>query len=89
MVLLWFCYFIFKQILYPQKKMPKTNLTLEDIEQIKKSKGNISASEMQRKYNIGWGRLQNLWNGKPVAQDAENIYIKKGGGGLHNLHSKI
>ena len=28
---------------------------------------------MQRKYNIGWGRLQKLWNDKPVAQDAENI----------------
>ena len=53
--------------------MPKANLTLEDIEQIKKSKGKLSASEVQRKYNIGWGRLQKLWNDKPVAQDAENI----------------
>ena len=57
--------------------MPKSNLTLEDIEQIKKSKGKLSASEVQRQYNIGWGRLQKLWNDKPVAQDAaqsaENI----------------
>ena len=53
--------------------MPKANLTLEDIEQIKKSKGKLSSSEVQRKYNIGWGRLQKLWNDKPVAQDAENI----------------
>ena len=53
--------------------MPKSNLTLEDIEQIKKSKGKLSASEVQRKYNIGWGRLQKLWNDKPDAQDAENI----------------
>ena len=28
--------------------MPKTNPTLEDIEQIKKSKGNLSASAVQR-----------------------------------------
>ena len=28
---------------------------------------------MQRKYNIGWGRLQKLWNDRPDAQDAENI----------------
>ena len=53
--------------------MPKSNLTLEDKEQIKKSKGKLSASEVQRQYNIGWGRLQKLWNDKPVAQDAENI----------------
>ena len=42
--------------------MPKTKLTLEDIEEIKKSKGNLSASEVQRKYGIGWGRLQKIWN---------------------------
>ena len=53
--------------------MPKANLTLEDIEQIKKSKGKLSASEVQRKYNIGWDRLQKLWNDKPDAQDAKNI----------------
>ena len=28
---------------------------------------------MQRKYNIGWGRLQKLWNDTPDAQNAENI----------------
>ena len=48
--------------------MPKTNLALEDIEQIKQSKGKLSAAEVQRKYSIGWDRLQKLWNDKPVAQ---------------------
>ena len=43
--------------------MPKTKLTLEDIEEIKESKGNLSASEVQRKYGIGWERLQKIWNG--------------------------
>ena len=53
--------------------MPKSNLTLEDIEKIKKSKGILSASEVQRQYNIGWSRLKKLWNGESVAQDSENI----------------
>ena len=52
--------------------MPKSNLTLEDIEKIKKSKGILSASEVQRQY-IGWSRLKKLWNGESVAQDSENI----------------
>ena len=47
--------------------MPKTNLTLEDVEQIKQSKGKLSASEVQRKYSIGWDRLQKLWKDTPVA----------------------
>ena len=44
--------------------MPKSRLTLEDIENIKKSKGILSASAVQRQYNIGWERLKKLWNGK-------------------------
>lgn len=55
--------------------MPKTKLTLEDIEEIKKSKGNLSASEVQRKYGIGWERLQKIWNG---VQD-KTIQITKQG----------
>ena len=72
----WFCYgsvILSLNKFISTEKMPKANLTLEDIEQNKKSKDNLSASEVQRKYNIGWGRLQKLWNDKPVAQDAENI----------------
>ena len=46
--------------------MPKTSLTLDDIENIKKSKGVLSASEVQRKYGIGWGRLQKLWEDKTI-----------------------
>ena len=40
------------------KKMGKTNLSLDDIEEIKKSKDLLSASEVQKKYNIGRSRLQ-------------------------------
>ena len=43
--------------------MTKTSLTPEDVEQIIQSKGKLSAAEVQRRYNIGWGRLQKLWNG--------------------------
>ena len=43
--------------------MTKTSLSPEDVEQIKQSKGKLSAAEVQRRYNIGWGRLQKLWNG--------------------------
>ena len=43
--------------------MTKTSLTPEDVEQIIQSKGKLPAAEVQRRYNIGWGRLQKLWNG--------------------------
>ena len=46
--------------------MDKTSLSLDDIEEIKKSKGLLSASEVQKKYNIGWGRLQKIWNAAPA-----------------------
>ena len=52
--------------------MTKTSLSPEDVEQIKQSKGKLSAAEVQRRYNIGWGRLQKLWNGanqEPVTRD--------------------
>ena len=52
--------------------MTKTSLSPEDVEQIKQSKGMLSAAEVQRRYNIGWGRLQKLWNGanrEPVTRD--------------------
>ena len=64
--------------------MPKTKLTLEDIEQIKKSKGNLSASEVQRKYNIGvdykhYGMIKLLHKMLKILQNKS----------LHNLHNKI
>ena len=46
--------------------MTKTRLTLEDVEQIKQSKGKLPASEVQRKYSIGWERLQKLWKDTPA-----------------------
>ena len=49
-----------------KQKMGKTTLSLDDIEEIKKSKGLLSASEVQKKYNIGWGRLQKIWNAAPA-----------------------
>ena len=52
--------------------MTKTSLSPEDVEQIKQSKGKLSVAEVQRRYNIGWGRLQKLWNGanqEPVTRD--------------------
>ena len=42
--------------------MPKAKLTMEHIENIKNSKGYLSASEVQRKYGIGWTRLQKIWD---------------------------
>ena len=61
--------------------MTKTSLSPEDVEQIKQSKGKLSAAEVQRRYNIGWGRLQKLWNGtnqEPVTRDVPTT--KQGGG---------
>lgn len=60
--------------------MGKTDLTLEDIEQIQKSKGLLSASEVRRKYNIGWERPKKLWgNGEKDTQivKASDITAKR------------
>ena len=43
--------------------MTKTSLSPEDVEQIIQFKGKLSAAEVMRRYNIGWERLQKLWNG--------------------------
>ena len=57
-------------------KMGKTKLSLDDIEEIKKSKDLLSASEVQKKYNICWSRLQKIWDANPVRitkEPQENI----------------
>ena len=52
-------------------KMGKTKLSLDDIEEIKKSN-----QRCRKKYNIGWSRLQKLWDANPVRitkEPQENI----------------
>ena len=85
----FFCFVVFKNI-FAKKKMTKTILSPEDIEQIKQSKGKLPAAEVQRRYNIGWGRLQKMWNdnqepatrvitrdAQPITMDAEDKFLYK------------